>query len=33
MSSPRRNRSPIFKAKVAIDAIKGERTLAELAKS
>ncbi len=29
---PRRNRSPIFKAKVAIDAIKGEKTLAELAK-
>jgi transposase-like protein len=29
---PRRNHSPIFKAKVAIDAIKGEKTLAELAK-
>ena len=29
---PRRNRSPIFKAQVAIDAIKGEKTLAELAK-
>ena len=29
---PRRNHSPFFKAKVAIDAIKGEKTLAELAK-
>ena len=29
---PRRNHSPAFKAKVAMDAIKGERTLAELAK-
>jgi transposase len=29
---PRRNHSPLFKAKVVIDAIKGERTLAELAK-
>jgi len=29
---PRRNHSPLFKAKVAIDAIKGEKTLAELAK-
>ena len=29
---PRRNHSPIFKAKVAIDAIKCEKTLAELAK-
>ena len=28
---PRRNPSPAFKAKVAIAAIKGERTLAELA--
>jgi transposase len=28
----RRNHSPTFKAKVAVDAIKGERTLAELAK-
>ena len=28
---PRRNHSPAFKAKVAIAAIKGERTLAELA--
>ena len=29
---PRRNHSPLFKAKVAVDAIRGERTLAELAK-
>ena len=29
---PRRNHSAIFKAKVAVDAIKGEKTLAELAK-
>ena len=29
---PRRNHSPLFKAKVAVDAIKGERTLAELSK-
>ena len=29
---PRRNHSPVFKAKVALDAIKGEKTLAELAK-
>ena len=29
---PRRNHSPRFKAKVAVDAIKGEKTLAELAK-
>ena len=28
---PRRNHTPAFKAKVAIAAIKGERTLAELA--
>ena len=28
---PRRNRSPAFKAKVAIAAIKGERTIAQLA--
>ncbi len=28
---PRRNHSPDFKAKVALAAIKGERTLAELA--
>ena len=29
---PRRNHSPLVKAKVAVDAIKGERTLAELSK-
>ena len=29
---PRRNHSPLFKARVAIDAVKGEKTLAELAK-
>jgi transposase len=29
---PRRNHSPLVKAKVAIDAIKCEKTLAELAK-
>ena len=28
----RRNHSPTFKAKVAVDAVRGERTLAELAK-
>ena len=28
---PRRNHSPAFKAKVAVAAIKGEKTLAELA--
>ena len=28
---PRRNHSPAFKAKIAIAAIRGERTLAELA--
>ncbi len=28
---PRRNHSPAFKAKVAVAAIKGERTLSELA--
>jgi len=28
---PRRNRTPAFKAKVALAAIKGDRTLAELA--
>jgi transposase-like protein len=30
-SSTRRNHSPAFKAKVALEALKGERTLAELA--
>ena len=29
---PRRNHCAIFKAKVALDAIRGEKTLAELAK-
>jgi len=29
---PRRNHSPTFKAKVAVDAVRGEKTLAELAK-
>jgi transposase-like protein len=29
---PRRNHSPVFKAKAAVDAIKGEKMLAELAK-
>ena len=29
---PRRNHSAIFKAKVAVDAIRGEKTLTELAK-
>ena len=29
---PGRNHSPAFKAKVAVDAIRGEKTLAELAK-
>ena len=28
---PRRNHSPAFKAKVAMAAVKGEKTLAELA--
>ena len=28
---PRRNHSPAFKAKVALSAVKGEKTLAELA--
>ena len=28
---PRRNHSPAFKARVAVEAIKGERTLADLA--
>ncbi len=30
---PRRNHSAIFKAKVAVDAIKGDKTLAELSKA
>ena len=28
---PRRNHAPVFKAKVALDALKGEETLVELA--
>jgi transposase len=28
---PRRNHTPVFKAKVAFAAVKGEKTLAELA--
>ena len=31
MRRPRRNQSPTFKAKVALAAIRGDRTLAELA--
>jgi transposase len=31
MRRPRRNHSPAFKAKVALEAIRGEKTLAELA--
>ena len=31
MKRPRRNHSPAFKAKVALAAIKGERTIAQLA--
>lgn len=31
MKRPRRNHSPVFKAKVALEAIRGDRTLAELA--
>ncbi|MGH8469179.1 MAG: transposase [Gammaproteobacteria bacterium] len=30
MKKPRRNHSPAFKAKVALAALKGDRTLAEL---
>jgi transposase-like protein len=29
---PRRNHSPAFKAKVALEAVRGDKTLAELAK-
>jgi transposase len=32
MRRPRRNHSPTFKAKVALEALRGEKTLAELAK-
>jgi transposase-like protein len=31
MRRPRRNRSPAFKARVALEALKGEKTVAELA--
>lgn len=31
MKRPRRNHSPGFKAKVALDALRGDKTLAELA--
>jgi transposase-like protein len=31
MKRPRRNHSPAFKARVALDALKGEKTLAQLA--
>lgn len=31
MRRPRRNHSPEFKARVALEAVKGEKTLAELA--
>jgi len=31
MKRPRRNHSPTFKAKVALEALKGEKTIAQLA--
>jgi transposase-like protein len=31
MKRPRRNHSPAFKAKVALDALKGEKTISKLA--
>jgi transposase len=31
MKRPRRNHSPAFKAKVALEAVKGEKTVAQLA--
>ena len=30
---PRRNHASVYKAKVAVDAVRGDKTLAELAKS
>jgi transposase-like protein len=30
MKRPRRNHSPAFKAKVALEALKGEKTIAQL---
>ena len=32
MRRPRRNHSPAFKARVALEALKGEKTVAEIAK-
>ncbi len=32
MRKPRRNHSPAFKARVALDALRGEKTIVELAK-
>ena len=32
MRRPRRNHSPAFKARIALEALKGEKTVAEIAK-